>query len=135
LQGLGVFGATGFAQLPQGPAGDEDAGGGGGGDGGERAERGVYDLLIGLRGARDHGARQIGGKTFRKPLGSQQVEVAAGHVDHARAGFERGQCLAVVRLGVMAGGEDDMRGPLAICERAAESRGRSKGSRDAGTIS
>ena len=81
-----------------GPAGDEQTGARRWVGSAEIGERGVEDLLIGLGGVGDDGAGEVGREPFGQPLGGEQCEVAAGHVDDAGGVFKLRQRGVVVRL-------------------------------------
>ncbi len=118
--------------FPNRPAGDEQAGGGDGFGVAEGGESGTSDLLVGLTGARNDRAGEVGRQAFLEPLERKQTEIAAGHVDDARGVFDLRQRRVIVRLRVMAGGEDDVGGRVAAGERAADGGCGSEGCSDAG---
>ncbi len=95
--------------VPQGPAGDEQAGCGHRFGVAEGGERGTSHPLAGLAGMGDECAGEVWGQAFAEPLEGQQAKVAAGHVDNARNAFALRQGGVVVRLRVVAGGEEDAR--------------------------
>src|SRR5271169_6265594 len=74
----------------------------------ESTEGRTAHFLVRLRGARDENAREVSGQSFVKPLGGEQGEVTAGHVNDAGRVFDLGERRLVVRLGMVASRENDV---------------------------
>ena len=93
-----------------GPASDEQAGSGDGFGVTEGGESGTSDLLVGVTGARNDRAGELGWQAFLEPFQCEQTHIAARHINDARGVFEMRKRCVIVRLRVVACREDDVRG-------------------------
>src|ERR1035441_4386617 len=115
-----------------GPAGNQQAGRESGFGVAEGGKGGPPNLLAGQSGARDHGAGELRREALLEPLPRQKVQIAARHVDDAGRVLQHRQRRLVVRLGVMAGGEDHIRRAIPAGEGDADGRCRGEGGRNSG---
>src|ERR1700723_734277 len=79
-------------------------------------KRSIANLLIGRSHIRDDRAGEFGRQALIQPLGGEQTEVAAGHVDHAGRIFNLWQRRLVMGLRMIAGREGYVRRAITIGE-------------------
>lgn len=87
---IGKRGGGAVFRRTEGFAREQKCGRRAGSEAAEAGEGGAEDLLIGLRGAGDEDAGQIGGQPFAAELGGDRGKIPAGHIDDAGGAGEGG---------------------------------------------